>query len=240
MAETHRSAQQSPHRQALVVRVAQQAALTPIAGGWIADTGRHSPARQILLLAAAALRSGAGRSVIWVIQAESLAHELANPGQLCAWLQHFEQVRHLGAVGCRRVAVVPQTGPQARALAYLIKSLGLCVYDGAPDGSVYAEIGPVRSAMPGIAGPVIDGAAALTLRRIADQRATTHLSSAERQDLTLIELLFVQTVLQMCCPTGEADRVAEPDTAEPPLLERAVGARPTPPSGGEAYYRHAA
>lgn len=227
MAEAHSSMQQGTRRPVMLVRIAAQPALTPIAGGWLADTGRRGPAYQVLQLAAAALRDSAEQRVIWVIQAEALAHEIANPGQLCGWLQQFEQVRRLGGKSAQRsIAVVPQTGPQARALAHLLKSLGLCVYNCAPDGCVYTEIGAPCPERPGIAGPVIDGEAGLTLRRIADRRAAPGAGSAERQDLTLMELLFVQTVLQMCCPAGEAG-----------ALERAVGAGP---AAGEAYYRSVA
>lgn len=241
MADVHSSMQQGSRRPVMLVRIAAQPTLTPIAGGWLADTGRLGSAYRVLQLVAAALRDGADQRVIWVIQADALAHEIANPGRLCGWLQQLEQLRHLGGGSAqRRIAVVPQTGPQARALAHLLKSLGLCVYNCAPDGCVYAEIGATCPDRPGIAGPVLDGGAALTLRRIADRRAALSAGSAERQDLTLMELLFVQTVLQMCCPTEGAEMIAPALPDEPPILERAVGSRPTPPTGGEAYYRNVA
>jgi len=126
-------------------------------GVYLGDTGPRAAGEQLIARVVQLLVADPQARVILVIQPSALARELANPPTMAAWLLQLFAVCIPDA--SLPMIIVPQAMSGGAVLADLIQSLGLSVYDAAPDGAVFIEIHTpqgIQISLPGAAIPPRD------------------------------------------------------------------------------------
>jgi hypothetical protein len=191
----------------VVVHLAPQPTLGRTESGvYVGDTGPHAAGEQLIARVAQMIAADPQARVLLVVQPSALVRELANPSAMTGWLQQLFGVCIPDAN--LPMVVVPQAQPDGALIADLIQSLGLPVYDVAPDGALFVEIHTpegVQISLPGAAIPPKDEPVLAEVGWERREVATMPDSAARLRDLDGEMAFIVEKIMAEYAPPTPAD-----------------------------------